>query len=60
VFYSLGICLGAFNAYSSYNPIKKPVIKHAIIIVMLDYLYALIAGFAVYGAIGFLQIMDHP
>lgn len=27
---------------------------------MIDYIYALIAGFAVYGAIGFLQIVDHP
>jgi SNF family Na+-dependent transporter len=27
---------------------------------MLDFMYAMIAGFAVYGAIGYLQIMDHP
>ena len=38
----------------------KPVIRDAIIIVMLDFVYAFIAGFAVYGAIGYLQIMDDP
>ena len=42
-------------AYGSYNHIKKPVIMDAFIICFLDFVFALLAGFITWGAIGYLQ-----
>ena len=42
-------------AYGSYNKTKKPVIVDSILICIVDLIFAVIAGFAVWGAIGYLQ-----
>ena len=55
VFYSVGVCVGAMFAYGSYNKTKKPVIVDALLICLIDLCFAVIAGFAVWGAIGYLQ-----
>jgi SNF family Na+-dependent transporter len=41
-------------AYGSYNKTKKPVIIDSMIICILDLVFSIIAGFAVWGAIGYL------
>jgi SNF family Na+-dependent transporter len=42
-------------AYGSYNKTKKPVIMDSVIICLLDFIYALLAGFIVWSAVGYLQ-----
>ena len=54
VFYSIGVCVGTMFAYGSYNKTKKPVIVDSILICIIDLIFAVIAGFAVWGAIGYL------
>jgi neurotransmitter:Na+ symporter, NSS family len=54
VFFSLGVCYGSLFAYGSYNKTKKPVIADSIIIALLDFLFSFIAGFGVWGGIGYL------
>lgn len=54
VFFSTSICVGVMYAYGSYNKVKKPVIADAVLICTLDFLFALIAGFIVWSAIGIL------
>lgn len=55
VFFSLGVCYGGVFAYSSYNKTKKPVIQDALIVCIVDFLFAFISGFGVWGGIGYLQ-----
>jgi NSS family neurotransmitter:Na+ symporter len=45
-------------AYGSYNEIKKPVIRDAIIICLIDFIFSLLAGFISWGAIGYLIKKD--
>jgi NSS family neurotransmitter:Na+ symporter len=56
VFFSVGVCVGTMFAYGSYNKTKKPVIVDSIVICLLDFVYALLAGFIVWGAVGYLQV----
>ena len=60
VFFSLGVCVGTMVAYGSYNRIKAPVILDSVLICAIDFLFAFIAGFAVWGAIGYLQAAGNP
>lgn len=60
VFFSLGVCVGTMFAYGSYNRIKAPVILDSVLICAIDFLFAFIAGFAVWGAIGYLQAAGNP
>jgi len=60
VFFSTGVCVGIYQAYASYNPIKQPVISLAIGIAFTDLFFAIIAGFTVWGAIGFLMATGAP
>jgi SNF family Na+-dependent transporter len=60
VFYSLGVGVGIFFAYASYNPIRQPVISIAVGVALLDWIFAIIAGFAIWGAVGFLMANRDP
>lgn len=60
VFFSIGVCVGTMVAYGSYNNIKKPVIVDSFLICFIDFLFSFIAGFAVWGAIGYLQANENP
>lgn len=60
VFFSIGCCVGLMYSYGSYNHIKKPVIMDTFIICTLDFLFSIMAGCIVWGAIGFLQRIDNP
>jgi len=55
VFFSLGVCCGTMFAYGSYNRTRKPVICDAVIISIADLLFSFVAGFGVWGGIGYLQ-----
>jgi len=55
VFFSIGVCVGTMVAYGSYNKLRSPVILDSVLICLIDFLFAFIAGFAVWGAIGYLQ-----
>jgi SNF family Na+-dependent transporter len=55
VFFSVGVCVGVMYAYGSYNHIKKPVIMDAVIIALVDFIFAILAGFITWGCIGYLQ-----
>jgi SNF family Na+-dependent transporter len=46
-------------AYGSYNKTKKPVIMDSVVICLLDFVFALLAGFIVWGAVGYLQGMEN-
>ena len=54
VFFSIGVCVGTMIAFGSYNKIKKPVILDSFLICFIDFLFAFIAGFVTWGAIGYL------
>jgi len=41
-------------AYGSYNKTRKPVIFDAFLIGIIDFLFSLVAGFGVWGGIGYL------
>ena len=55
VFFSVGICTSIMYAYGSYNHIKKPVIMDAVLIGVLDFVFSILAGYIVWGCIGYLQ-----
>jgi SNF family Na+-dependent transporter len=55
VLYSVGLGVGVFFSYGSYNHIKQPVILNSIIIAVLDFLFSIFAGIVSWGAIGYLQ-----
>ncbi len=46
-------------AYGSYNKTRKPVICDAFLIAIIDLLFSFIAGFGVWGGIGYLQKMGN-
>jgi NSS family neurotransmitter:Na+ symporter len=60
VFFSVGVCFGVMYAFSSYNQIKKPVIRDAFIIGFADFFYSFLSGFIAWGAIGYLFSEKDP
>lgn len=55
VLYSVGIGVGIFFSYGSYNHVKQPVIANAVIIAISDFIFSILAGLIAWGAIGFLK-----
>lgn len=55
VFFSVGVCYGIMFAYGSYNNTKKPVIMDAIVIALLDFIFAILAGFITFSALGAME-----
>jgi SNF family Na+-dependent transporter len=53
-FFSVGVCISVFFSYGSYNEIKRPIIRNAIIIGLLDFAFAFLCGFLTWSVIGFL------
>lgn len=60
VFFSIGVGVGIFYAYASYNPIRQPVIAIAVGVAILDWLFAFIAGFLVWSIVGYLVVNKDP
>jgi len=66
IFFSLSVTFGIMTAYASYNPRNQPAAVDALIIALSNSLFSFIAGFAVFGALGYLahkqnmEISDLP
>ena len=60
VFFSIGVCVGTMVAFGSYRTTKQPVILDSLLVAFIDFLFSFIAGFAVWGAIGYLQAKGDP
>lgn len=54
VLYSVGLGVGIFFSYGSYNHIKQPVIANSVIICLADFIFSILAGLVGWGAIGYL------
>lgn len=54
VFYSLSVGFGIMIAYSSFMPRRSNLVRDALVIGIADSLTAIVAGFAVFGALGHL------
>lgn len=54
IFFSIGVTFGYITAYASYNKRDSPVFTNALIISLSNSFYSFLAGFAVFGALGYL------
>lgn len=55
IFFSLGLGFGVLATYASYLPRKTNLISGALTICSVNCLYSFIAGFAVFGTIGYMS-----
>lgn len=53
-FFSVGVGFGVLLLLGSFNKAKTPIVKPALLIVLGDTLVALIAGFAIFGTLGWM------
>ena len=60
IFFSIGICMGTMTSYSSYNAVNKPMIGDTFKICLANSCLSVIAGFAVFTVIGYLNEIDSP
>lgn len=56
VFFSIGVTFGTFTAFGSHCPKNAPTFVNACIIVCSDALFAIIAGFFIYGFLGYVSV----
>lgn len=55
IFFSIGVGFGYFTSYASYNSKYSNAVQDALIIAFSNSLYEILAAFAVFGVIGFLE-----
>ncbi|KAL1858107.1 hypothetical protein Daus18300_010108 [Diaporthe australafricana] len=60
IFFSIGLGMGYFTSYASYNNQHQNVVQDVLIIVICNSLYEIVGCFAVFGIIGFLQQFPQP
>lgn len=60
IFFSIGLGMGYFTSYASYNNQHQNVVQDVLIIVSCNSLYEIVGCFAVFGIIGFLQQFPQP
>ncbi len=58
IFFSLSVLFGIMIAYASYLPKKSDIPRNAIIIAISNSAVSLLAGFAVFGTLGYLAQLD--
>lgn len=58
VFFSIGVTLGIMTAYASYNKRNSPVFSNALIISLANSFFSFLAGFAVFGIIGYIAHIE--
>lgn len=58
-FFTLSIGFGIMIAYASYLPSKASLVKYAFITSLLDHGYAIMAGFAVFGILGYMSAVQN-
>ena len=56
IFFTLSLGFGIMITYASYLPRKTDIVGNALITSVLNCLYSFIAGFAVFGTIGFMAL----
>lgn len=56
IFFSIGTGFGSFIAYASYNKKYANAVQDSLIIALSNSFYEIVAGFAAFGVIGFLNI----
>lgn len=56
IFFSIGVGFGYFTSYASYNTKYANAVQDAFIIGFSNSLYEVLAGFAVFGIVGFLDL----
>ncbi|WP_230741842.1 sodium-dependent transporter [Methanooceanicella nereidis] len=56
VFFSLSLGFGIMIAYSSYLPKKSDITRNAFIISLMDSGFSFLAGFAVFGTLGYMAV----
>jgi NSS family neurotransmitter:Na+ symporter len=54
IFFTLSLGFGIMITYASYLPKKTDIVGNALVTCLLNCLYSIIAGFAVFGTIGFM------
>lgn len=59
IFFSIGLGMGYFTSYASYNNQYQNGVQDAIIIVCSNSVIEIVCGIAVFGVIGFLDIDPH-
>lgn len=57
VFFSIGVGMGYFTSYASYNNKHQNAVQDALIISICNSLYEILGCFAVFGVVGFIQLM---
>ena len=55
IFFSLGTTFGVMTAFGSHCPINSPATENAAVIAASNTFFSLIAGFAVFGSLGYLK-----
>lgn len=56
IFFSIGVGMGYFTSYASYNNKYQNVVQDALIISCCNSLYEILGCFAVFGVVGFIQL----
>ncbi len=56
IFFTLSLGFGIMVAYASYLPKETDITKNALIISLADCFFAFIAGFAVWGTLGYMSV----
>lgn len=56
IFFSIGLGMGYFTSYASYNNKHQNVVQDALIISICNSLYEVLGCFAVFGVVGFIQL----
>ena len=58
IFFSVGVTFGILTAYGSHCAEKEPVALNSIVIACSNCMFSIIAGFAVFGALGHLAFLE--
>jgi SNF family Na+-dependent transporter len=60
IFFTLSVSMGVMIAYASYQKKKADVTKNAVITALANSGISILAGFAVFGTLGYMVIDDFP
>lgn len=58
IFFSIGLTFGILTAFGSHCPRDEPAVTNAIVIAMANSAFSIIAGFAVFAALGHLAVSE--
>lgn len=58
IFFSIGITFGILTAFGSHCPRSEPAVANATVVSLSNSLFSIIAGFAVFGSLGHLAVLE--